>query len=151
MINIKYFFGYLFFAMFASGGLLCIFLSVNSLLKGEGAVSLIPLLFVFTHGGVGFYGIRWLTRSIKMKKWLKEHGTEVEAIFKISKVVGLRTQSNVLICTWTHSETKISYEFESRNIRNLPQNLVPNQTIFKVLIDWNDPTRYWYVHQLNMI
>jgi hypothetical protein len=151
MVNIKYFFGYLFFAMFISGGLLCAFLSISLLLQGKGAVSLFPLLFAFTHGGVGIYGIRWLTRSIKIKKWLKEQGTEVEAIFKISKVVGVKYRSNVLICTWIHPKTETMYEFESKYVRILPQNLLPNQTIFKILVDFDDPTRYWYVHQLNMI
>jgi hypothetical protein len=151
MINIKYFFGYLFFAMFANGGLFCAFLSIYLLLQGKGAVSLFPLLFALTHGGVGIYGIRWLTRSIKMRKWLIKHGTEVESIFKISKVIGVKSRSNMLISTWTHPETNIAYEFESKYVQKLPQNLVPNQTIFKVLVDWNDPTRYWYVHQLEMI
>jgi hypothetical protein len=151
MLNIKYFFGYLFFGMFASAGIFCAYLFTVLLLQGKGAFCLIPLLFVFSHGGVGFYGFRWLTRSIKMRKRLIEYGTEVEAIFKISKVVGVKSRSNMLICTWIHPETNIPYEFESKYVRNLPQNLVPKQTIFKVLVDWNDPTQYLYVHQLKMI
>jgi hypothetical protein len=153
MVNIKYFFAYIIAGMFASAGLFCLCLFVYMLMNGKGGniINWIPLLFVFTHGGVGIYGIRWLNRTITMKKWLLKHGKEVEVLFKTSKIVGTKSRSKMLVCTWIHPETHVLYDFESKYIRSLPQNLVPNQTTFKVLIDFEDPTRYWFVHQLNKI
>lgn len=112
-------------------------------LEGEGWFNLFPLIFFFTHGGVGFGGLYWLEKKRRMYHWLQQHGHAVEA-----KLVEIRHSAYkgrsyfTLRCAWKDPFTQELYHFESESLSQDPTERLPLGSMVRVLIDPDKPKRY---------
>jgi hypothetical protein len=115
----------------------------DATLDGEGWEGWFPLIFLLTHGGVGFGGLYWLEKKRRLYKWLQEKGYEVQAQFTRVKESYNKRRYYALQCEWTDPYTKILHQFESeRTAKEPPASLIPG-TLIRVLIDPDNPKRYW--------
>lgn len=112
-------------------------------LEGEGWFNLFPLIFFFTHGGVGFGGLYWLEKKRRMYNWLKQNGHAIEA-----KLVEIRHGAHkgrsyyTLRCEWKDPYTQELYHFESESLSQDPSGRLPTGSTVGVLIDPDKPKRY---------
>ena len=112
-------------------------------LDGAGWFNLFPLIFFFTHGGVGFGGLYWLEKKRRMYNWLQQHGQSVQA-----KLVEIRHGSNkgrsyyTLRCKWDDPYTQQTYFFESDTLSDDPSGRLEVGSMVNVLIDPAKPKRY---------
>jgi hypothetical protein len=113
------------------------------MLKDGSLIQWIPLLFLFTHGGVGFGGLIWLERKRRLKKWLLNQGQEIMATLTEIKVTSNKGQYYTMICQWEEPYTHVSYTFKSDASRRNPSEFVSIGALIRVLIDPADPKRYW--------
>jgi hypothetical protein len=112
-------------------------------LEGEGLFNLFPLIFFFTHGGVGFGGLYWLEKKRRMHNWLQQHGQSVQA-----KLVEIRHSANkgrsyyTLRCEWKDPYTQEMHYFESETLSQDPSGRIQVGSVVSVLIDPAKPKRY---------
>jgi hypothetical protein len=99
-----------------------------------------PLIFLLTHGGIGFGGLFWLERKRRHKKWMEAHGQEVWAKFVESRHSG---KSYRAVCAWTEPLSKYEHEFLSERMAKDPATFLAVDAPVRVLIDPNNPHRYW--------
>ncbi len=113
-------------------------------LEGEGWFNLFPLIFFFTHGGVGFGGIYWLEKKRRLYNWLQQFGKEIQA-----KLTDVKRGSNKgrsyysLKLEWLDPYTQQLYSFESDTLSTDPSDSLPVGSPVRVLIDPDNPKRYW--------
>lgn len=113
------------------------------ILEGDGWLHLLPFLFLITHGGVGFGGLFWLEKQRRLHQWLQQSGTEVQAQFTGIKEVYNKGRYYSVQCEWTDPLSNQSYVFESEQVSRNPIDQIPASKNIRVLIDPNDPKRYW--------
>ncbi|HAD12969.1 MAG TPA: hypothetical protein DCF33_11100 [Saprospirales bacterium] len=113
-------------------------------LEGEGWFNLFPLIFFFPHGGVGFGGIYRLEKKRRLYNWLQQFGKEIQA-----KQTEVKRGSNkgrsyyTLKCEWLDPYTQQLYNFESDTLSTDPSDSLPVGSPVRVLIDPDNPKRYW--------
>ncbi|MCC7465963.1 MAG: DUF3592 domain-containing protein [Saprospiraceae bacterium] len=115
-------------------------------LEGEGWFNLFPLIFFFTHGGVGFGGIYWLEKKRRMYNWLQQHGQEVEAkLVEILHGASKGRSYYTLRCEWKDPYTQEIYVFESETFSQDLSGRISVGSIVRVLIDPDKPKRYMVI------
>lgn len=113
-------------------------------LEGEGWFNLFPLIFFFTHGGVGFGGIYWLEKKRRLYNWLQQFGKEIQAKLTEVKHGSNKGRSyHTLKCEWLDPYTQQLYSFESETLSNYSLSALPVGRPVRVLIDPDNPKRYW--------
>ncbi|MFN0174946.1 MAG: DUF3592 domain-containing protein [Saprospiraceae bacterium] len=115
----------------------------NATLDGEGWWSWFPFIFLFTHGGVGLGGLYWLEKKRRLHQWLQQSGHEVQAKFTGIKDTYNKGRYYSVQCDWTDPYTNVLYTFESDSTSNDPTGLIAQGSKVRVLIDPNNPKRYW--------
>lgn len=112
-------------------------------LEGTSWITYFPLIFLFTHGGVGIGGLIWLERWRRKVKWLKNHGQSVKGRYIGAKNVSGKRPSFKAICEWKDPYTGTSHQFESDRIQRNPDTFLSADDTLWVLIDPANPKRYW--------
>jgi len=112
-------------------------------LDGEGWWNWFPFIFLITHGGVGFGGLYWLIKKRRLQKWLQQSGHEIQARLIQVKETYNKGTYYTLQCEWTDPYTNTLYTFESESMSKNPSDLVATGSNIRVLIDPNNPKRYW--------
>jgi len=115
----------------------------NATLEGEGWWNWFPFIFLLTHGGVGFGGLYWLEKKRRLHQWLQQSGQEIQARLVEIKEIYNKRRYYTLHCDWTDPYTNILHTFESEYISNNPSDRIAPGTHLRVLIDPNNPKRYW--------
>ena len=106
-------------------------------------LSLLPFLFLFTHGGVGFGGLYWLEKKRRLDRWLQQYGHEI-----VAKWTKIRERYNkrryyIIECEWTDPYTKTVYTFESDAMTTNPADQLPPGFSIRILIKPENPKEYW--------
>jgi hypothetical protein len=113
-------------------------------LEGEGWANLLPLIFFFTHGGVGFGGLYWLEKKRRLYNWLQQFGKEIQAKqTEVKRGFNKGRSYYTLKCEWLDPYTQQLYTFESDTISTDPSDSLPVGSPVRVLIDPDNPKRYW--------
>jgi len=112
-------------------------------LEGEGWWNWFPFIFLFTHGGVGIGGLYWLEKKRRLHQWLQQSGHEVQAKFTGIKETYNKGRYYTVQCEWTDPYTNTLYTFESESSSKDPSGLIGPSATIRVLIDPNNPKRYW--------
>lgn len=112
-------------------------------LKGEGWENWFPFIFLFTHGGVGFGGLYWLEKKRRLYNWLQQQGQELQIPLTTVKESYNKRRYYTLQCAWTDPYTNVQYTFESDALSYNPSDSIALGSSVRVLIDPDNPKRYW--------
>jgi len=115
----------------------------DATLDGEGWWNWFPFIFLVTHGGVGIGGLYWLEKKRRLQNWLQQSGHEVQAKFTGIKETYNKGRYYSVQCEWTDPYTNLLYTFESDSTSKDPTGLIAQGSTVRVLIDPNNPKRYW--------
>lgn len=99
------------------------------------------LLFLFTHGGAGAYLIYYIAKTDRLRSWLKIYGREILATY--SHTERGAKGSRWIVCTWEDPLTHKQYTFQSDGFPKGAKEYVAKVTQVPVLIDPDNPERYW--------
>lgn len=116
----------------------------DATLEGEGLGNWFPFIFLFTHGGVGFGGLYWLEKKRRLRRWLQQSGHEVQArCTGIKEDVHKGRHYYTVQCDWNDPYTGTPHTFESETMSENPSGLIAEGSLVRVMMDPNDPRRYW--------
>ena len=112
-------------------------------LEHEGLSSLLPFIFLFTHGGIGFGGLYWLEKKRRRYQWLQQSGMEVLAQFTGVKETNNKGRYYTVQAEWIDPLSNTKHFFESEALSQNPADFMAIGSSIGVLIDPNKPERYW--------
>ena len=111
--------------------------------EGIGWENWFPFLFLFSHGGIGFGGLFWLEKKRRLYNWLQEQGQELQIPLSSVKEAYNKRKYYTLIGQWMDPYTQASFTFESDALTRNPLESIALGANIRVLIDPNNPKRYW--------